>query len=383
MFGRLWSFVKRHRRKFVLLGVVFGGAWMLGRYAHRKLKDYQSLEAAECFAYVRRQNHFDSNQRTCNATVLSMLPTLRDALCHKLNSDALTAQLRSKPANKLEIWEELKIVSFTRTIVAVYSCCMLVVVLRVQLNILGGYIYRDTLINRNGSQETVVATESVQKQYLSGLHYLLEQGLDDLVHDVEAAVKSCLGQYSLKDQLSLAKIDDIIRLTRSKIEYQRVRRDSASETLSSGDTKSSMLTSSSLCRYMLPREDETGQACYLTREERILGQLNSETRDMIESPDFHTVVTMCLDTGFIHLVNRVAEYFNVSSVDDASIPSSTMALMPLAKIIPIMNGLIHSVVADAPDPFLQELMGKDQMKHFAANVYDAFCESQHERCTIK
>lgn len=47
--------------------------------------------------------------------------------------------------NKVEIWERLKIDSFTRTVSAVYSTCLLFVVLRIQLNILGGYLYLDSL----------------------------------------------------------------------------------------------------------------------------------------------------------------------------------------------------------------------------------------------
>lgn len=41
---------------------------------------------------------------------------------------------------------------FTRSIVAVYSTCMLVVLLRVQLNIIGGYIYLDNAtVGKNGT----------------------------------------------------------------------------------------------------------------------------------------------------------------------------------------------------------------------------------------
>lgn len=41
---------------------------------------------------------------------------------------------------------------FTRSIVAVYSTCMLVVLLRVQLNIIGGYIYLDNAaLGKNGT----------------------------------------------------------------------------------------------------------------------------------------------------------------------------------------------------------------------------------------
>lgn len=100
--------------------------------------------------------------------------------------------LSYRPANKLEIWEDLKIISesfapeapgclcaccvyfgcwgfvapgcvsvadgaspsagFTRTLVAVYSTCMLVVLLRVQLNVIGGYLYLDNSSAVGGTQ---------------------------------------------------------------------------------------------------------------------------------------------------------------------------------------------------------------------------------------
>uniref|UniRef100_A0A3B3CTE3 Peroxisomal biogenesis factor 3 n=1 Tax=Oryzias melastigma TaxID=30732 RepID=A0A3B3CTE3_ORYME len=149
MFSSLWSFVKRHKKKFIFTGVMVSGVYLLGKYAQKKLKEVQEKEAAEYIAQARRQFHFDSNQRTCNMTVLSMLPPLREAIMTHLNSESLTTLLKTKPANKLEIWEDLKIISFTRTIVAVYSTCMLVVLLRVQLNIIGGYLYLDNSAGRS------------------------------------------------------------------------------------------------------------------------------------------------------------------------------------------------------------------------------------------
>ena len=43
---------------------------------------------------------------------------------------------------RLFLW----IAGFTRSICAVYTSCMLIVVLRVQLNIIGGYMYLDSLL---------------------------------------------------------------------------------------------------------------------------------------------------------------------------------------------------------------------------------------------
>ena len=40
-----------------------------------------------------------------------MIPNLREALLQTLDSESLTAQLKLKPSKKIEIWEQLKIMS--------------------------------------------------------------------------------------------------------------------------------------------------------------------------------------------------------------------------------------------------------------------------------
>lgn len=53
---------------------------------------------------------------------------------------------------------------FTRTMTAVYGCCILVVYLRVQLNILGGYMYLDS---QQSSVDDAGKVENMAKQLLS------------------------------------------------------------------------------------------------------------------------------------------------------------------------------------------------------------------------
>lgn len=191
MFSSTWNFIKRHKRKFIFAGALVGGVYVLGKYAQKKIRDLQEREATEYIAQARRQFHFESNQRTCNMTVLSMLPSLKEAIVTQLNSESLTALLKTKPANKLEIWEDLKIISFTRTIVGVYSTCMLVVLLRVQLNIIGGYLYLDNSTGKNTMAP--VAPPDVQQQYLSSIQHLLGDGLIQLMTIVKKAVQNSFG----------------------------------------------------------------------------------------------------------------------------------------------------------------------------------------------
>ncbi|XP_021246244.1 peroxisomal biogenesis factor 3 isoform X1 [Numida meleagris] len=365
MLRSLWSFLKRHKKKCLVLGTFLGGVYLLGKYGQKKIREIQEREAAEYIAQARRQYHFESNQRTCNMTVLSMLPTLRDALMHQLNSESLTSLLKNRPANKLEIWEDLKIISFTRSIVAVYSTCMLVVLLRVQLNIIGGYIYLDNAaVCKNGT--TPLAPPEVQQQYLSSIQHLLGDGLTELITIVKQAVHKVFGSISLKHALSLLELEQKLKEIRKVVEHK---------------DSDQIAPYSPLCHYLMPDEENplATQACGLTERDTATIKLLNETRDMLESPDFSTVLSTCLNRGFSQLLDNMAEFFRPTEQDfsqNGSVNSLSSVSLPLAKIIPIINGQIHSVCSETPSHFVQDLLMMEQMKDFAANVYEAFSTPQ-------
>ncbi|KAM4713143.1 peroxisomal biogenesis factor 3 [Anableps anableps] len=358
MFSSVWNFIKRHKKKFIFTGAVVGGVYFLGKYAQKKVKEIQEKEASEYIAQARRQFHFESNQRTCNMTVLSMLPPLREAIITQLNSESLTALLKTKPANKLEIWEDLKIISFTRTMVAVYSTCMLVVLLRVQLNIIGGYLYLDNSVGKSATSP--LTPPDVQQQYLSSIQHLLGDGLTELITRVKAAVQSSLGGVSLKQSLSLLELEQQLSWIRAEMEVE------------SGRPMSS---------YMLADNEDVlaDQACGLTENDLVTIRLLNETRDMLDSPDLSKVLSTCLNRGFSRLLDNLAEFFRLPVADSApnSTPDSLAAVsLPLAKIIPIINGQINCICSDTPSHFVQDLLLNDQVKEFAAIVYETFSTPQ-------
>ncbi|XP_054878953.1 peroxisomal biogenesis factor 3 isoform X2 [Poeciliopsis prolifica] len=315
MFSSVWDFIKRHKKKFIFTGAVVGGVYLLSKYAQKKIKEVQEKEASEYIAQARRQFHFESNQRTCNMTVLSMLPPLREAIVVQLNSESLTAMLKTKPANKLEIWEDLKIISFTRTIVAVYSTCMLVVLLRVQLNIIGGYLYLDNSVGKSAASP--LTPPDVQQQYLSSIQHLLGDGLTELISRVKTAVQSSLDGVSLKQSLSLLELEQQLIWIRAEVDSGRP-----------------------LSSYMLAGDEDVlaDQACGLTENDLVTIRLLNETRDMLDS--------------------------------------LSVVSLPLAKIIPIINGQINFVCSETPSHFVQDLLLNDQVKEFAAIVYETFSTPQ-------
>ena len=191
MWESIKGFFRRHRRKFFITGAIVGGVYLLGRYARWRFAEWQRQQETEFVERARKQHHFESNLRTCTITFYSLVPSLRDALLEKLNCEAITAKLRERPSNKLELWEQLKLLSFTRTVASIYSSCMLFVFLRVQLNIVGGYMYLDSLVvtGEGSNGKKVHIADGLQKRYLALVSYLLGDGLDFLVENIRRTVE--------------------------------------------------------------------------------------------------------------------------------------------------------------------------------------------------
>ncbi|KTG44288.1 hypothetical protein cypCar_00004652, partial [Cyprinus carpio] len=309
---------------------------------------------------------------------------------------------------------------FTRSIVAVYSTCMLVVLLRVQLNIIGGYLYLDNSVTKNGM--TPLAPPDVQQQYLSSIQHLLGEVVKKAVQEVlgPRCVFHCESETTL---FGLPKEDDIrfimpeadlcwslrkyinfaLWIAESAFTMDEAESSPGSSHVVAASPRVSLKQSlslqeleqqltqirqlveegcasskhKSLSWYMMPDEENTlaSQACGLTENDVTTIKLLNETRDILESPDFITVLCTCLSRGFIRFLDNMSEFFRPPQGD--SNPSSTPdrlshVSLPLAKIIPIINGQIHSICSEIPSHFVQDLLLIDQMKEFAANVYETF-----------
>ncbi|KAK6180284.1 hypothetical protein SNE40_012470 [Patella caerulea] len=357
MLGSIWNFVKRHKKKFIFSGVVVGGTWMMYKYLLKRLKEIREEEDKEYINVVRRQHHFDSNQRTCNMTVLSMIPNIREILINKLNTEEYTTQLKQSPANKLELWATLKVCSFSRTIASVYGCCLMSVILRVQLNVMGGYIFLD---NSQDSKNGYIGrkhrtTKAVQERYLSLIKHFVGPGLVDLIEFVKTATAKELDSLSLRDQLSLENMQSLIQHIRDRVE----QRNGLPSTLP-------------LSSYLMPNEQKPDIEM-IDKEEEIYDKLIQETRDVIDSPDFQTVITVCLDKGFSKLMDYIAEHYKNISNKQTDIHDCGI---PLAKMVPVVNGLVFKIVADAPNVFIQELLLMEEVKKFAGNIYEAFSQRE-------
>ncbi|TYI69360.1 hypothetical protein E1A91_D08G149900v1 [Gossypium mustelinum] len=172
----LW---RRHRRKVLVTAGVLGSGYLLYKLydAHkRRLTDLERQLANERendeFIKAQMQLHFENIQRIADTTTLPhAMPHLSCQIAEDLNLSHLMERLvkeKDQPNSlssleKLELWDSLKILSFTRMVVSIWAVTILSLYIRVQVNILGRYLYIDIARGLGSSYLLVNEFKSIEK----------------------------------------------------------------------------------------------------------------------------------------------------------------------------------------------------------------------------
>lgn len=358
MFSRIHNFLSRHKRKFITVGVVFGAGAIALHYARKKLQEFQEAQAKEFLEKTRRLQHFESTERTCNQAIHSLYPNVVEVTAKLYDTDAILQELREKASElstqqKLDLWNQLLVKSFTKIVTLVYSSTLLVLTLRIQLNILAGYIYKEI------DSETKVITQELQNSYLSFVQHFLRDGINDLALLIRNSTERVLKKYDLKQKIGLAEIEQIFYSIQMAVNAD----------LESNQDKT-------VAKIVLPAENSIPHGT-------LLRKVLVETIDMLETDEIFNIITTHLGQGFSTTTDEIANFFTSSNNNniqklngetDTNIVNITQVQIPVAKLIPIVNGLAPKTLNEKPLPnsLLTMLINSDKIKMLGANVYEVF-----------
>ena len=73
---------------------------------------------------------------------------------------------------------------------------------------------------------------------------------------------------------------------------------------------------------------------------------------------------------YAHLFNCVVLHLDLGAV--GGVEREPSLDLPLAKIIPIINGQVNHILCDSDNSYFQDLFKVGSVREFAANVYEAF-----------
>ncbi|XP_066588537.1 peroxisomal biogenesis factor 3 [Prorops nasuta] len=381
MFSRIKGFLNRHKRKFIVGGVVLGATIFLTRYTQRKLREWQEKEVRELLERSKRKQFFEDTERACNQLLLTLSKQLRESIVKTLDTEAIVKQLRTGRIDKISSWNKLKVIAITRSAAVIYSHVMLVLLIRIQFNIVGGYMFKDS---QNCNE--IKTIEAVQQKYMSLCSYFMENGVKELCSLIQEKVKEITASMSLKDELTLRDLEQIYWSIMSSLSIDNFRD-----------------PIKNIARYVLLVDPNQ----IMVNENTTLSKMINGTLDVLENEEVQNITQSIISSGFTLLIDHIAEFFKgipignngtrktngfsipgTSEQSDAwskteaqynrfltnDLPDVMKATMPVAKIIPIINGQVPDspTMGDVPTEWMQSLILNKELKTLGANVYETF-----------
>lgn len=330
---------------------------------------------------IRRR--FEQNQTDCTITVLALLPTLTENILEELPVEQLTQELQQKKAERLarasgegrseassmhdgdtaslssfqttsfahasqltgqpsqpttrktkaQLWTEVKVTSITRAFTLIYSLSLLIILTRIQLNLLGRLNYLSSVISLaqppppgransisledhdNGGAGAGFGNDfETNRRYLTFSWYLLHRGYAQIMAKVRTAVEEVFANISPSEGVTAARLSDLVLSVRKQVE---------------GNTEEQRYATRWLPYVLPPREEEEavlvesgvitpppsspgasasdlphqGAGSYVDTSSGPLRQLLDETADLIDSPTFTRIHTLLLGSMFSHLID--------------------------------------------------------------------------------
>mmetsp|Transcript_118823 Transcript_118823/g.331488 ORF Transcript_118823/g.331488 Transcript_118823/m.331488 type:complete len:363 (+) Transcript_118823:110-1198(+) len=352
MFRRLWQFAKRHRKKLIFTAACAGGAYYVWKIwlprfqqqlLQKLLKESLELTRGEEEEKEKKAN-FTHTQQVSDAYVRKSLAALQERHKDLFAVEECSEKVKRAETKeaRLQRFQELLIECLSRLVSAPYTLSALLLLHRVEFNIVGR-----ELAGVPGCGEAACAGAAVEAgtevhaAFLDSTRFLKEEGIHQIADAVRRAVRNCLES---------SKLAPTAAVTAHLLE--KFLLDVCNE------AHSELLLQSRIVAMLLPESVDREVA----EEHRTqVKQLLDEARDYVESPQFLEVFkTVCAMAA-----QRLAGAFGDGALDPVGAPLAGGQSCPLAKL----NGLF----VELSKTMLDE--GTDFIAHFAGEpVVDELCQ---------
>ncbi|KAI5958070.1 PEX3 [Candida theae] len=256
IFSSLAGFFNRNKRRiFITSAVTFSIYLLVNEFVIKKFRNYQNALRQEFMFKQQIRQRFISTQQDCYYTILALLPVLAQPIVDSLPVDLITQALRLKKGqqnqpqqvtsgsnselttdnlnlldnnnnpqsqlsvymnkSKAELWNLLKIKTITRTLTLMYSISGLLLISRLQMNILARRSYLESAIVMAGVKNPnndIDPHENyiIEQSYLSLSWWLLNKGWANLSVLIESLVVDKFKDISPKTEIGVFDFELIL-----------------------------------------------------------------------------------------------------------------------------------------------------------------------------
>ncbi|XP_055376293.1 peroxisomal biogenesis factor 3 [Condylostylus longicornis] len=353
MFSAIGYYIDPRKRKILAIsGLILGFIIFISKYIQKSIQNYQSKQFVSYLERSRKFQHYESTERTCNQAIQGFTSNICDNLMKQINTGDILDKLKTKEGDKVSLWNELKIKTFVRLTTLIYSLSLITITLRVQVNILGGFLFKNT-----EKQSNIIITDEMRLKYLSLSQHFLDIGIHNLQRVVDVKIRELMNSYELKQQLSLAEIEKLFWTIQTAMHSEFSRSNKISE-------------------YVLPKNFV---GC------KVLEEMFLDTVDILENSEISLLFGNNVCDSFSVAVDCISEYFRCNETSQKNGGSNenfaniNEIKLPLAKIIPIVNCLTSNGVKKADhksvnivSTVLPFLLSSEKNIALGANIYEVF-----------
>ncbi|KAJ3232693.1 peroxin [Chytriomyces hyalinus] len=358
--------------RVLIAGVVIAGCGFAAfKYAMHKMESSERERAQLRTAKNKLALRFSQLQSDCTSTVSRSLTLVSKQIYPLCDVERITAQLQQMRADpsaysspedakriKRELWEDLKIASFTRTLAAIYILNLLNCFSHMQLNIIGRHTLLPTI-----SDSVSPIPSATEIQFLSFTYFLLQIGQFELISRVKAAIESEFLGTSVSEDISCGELVAHLSSIRSKVEE------------SLGGFSSFMLPNEGAEDEMLQGVHENANVMAFSQDTILRGMV-AELRDLIDRQqsldkafavlELHLKATLYPSQMPPEQVERISEITDAEAVDKK---------IKLAHVLPVVSRFSGEVLASSDNKILALVESSvPQLKALSALVYTAWDE---------
>ncbi|XP_010549092.1 PREDICTED: peroxisome biogenesis protein 3-2 [Tarenaya hassleriana] len=359
------GFWRKHRRRiFVTAGCVGSGYLLYKLYnAHTRRLAVLEQELAidresEEIIKTQMKAHFENIQMIADTTTLShAMQYLSDRIREEIDvSNVMESLNKGKgtlpPSEKLQLWDKLKILSFTRMVLSLWSVTMLSLYIRVQVNILGRHLYIDTARGLGSShllEDLDLIDRDDEQKFLASADFLSTNGMPGLISDVQAAVTEVLKGKQLRDVYTASVLQETVMQILDVFMSSGSPHHWVDYLMTPQETRIGPNPSDNL-------KEVSSSDVTVTK----FDQLMVEAREVLTSTEFTNIVEISLKS------------FITAFVDEMETREGLGMGMPLAKLLPRIEGMIPTMTTEpGRNRFLQLIRDQPEVQLFFTLLYSS------------
>ncbi|SNX87962.1 related to Peroxisomal assembly protein PEX3 [Melanopsichium pennsylvanicum] len=349
----------------------------------------------------------EPSQQTEEAPENALAPAQPDQ--SHLNAQEQRNRILAERQAKLRLWNDLKLTAFTRTITSLYCVVLLTLQTHIQLNLIGRFAYLASVQAQARESGDLVNSPSAsnldlsrgldhdtERLYLTFSWWFLHRGWDRLSDRVSVAIEKAFAPLSVKAQLSMSDLRALLNDVRYLIEHDA--------SAASNSTEQPTWKRNSFLDVLFPSSiDEevevlvgagaldahSAQLGLATNDK--LRALLDETKDVIESQDFGTILALCIDrvfeTFFDSLnptfgIQRTGKLDSTTQIEPISAIESRFQEITeemqhgkrvrLASLFPLVSRQSQMAIRGVPNEYIEALADSKELRAFSAVLYVAW-----------